>query len=59
MCAFLKLCFVQVMTAGQRVTFEYHGNNYIFTLNQAFVEEQKSSDASERGMISNDTYFCL
>ncbi|XWS12646.1 hypothetical protein CRYUN_Cryun37aG0107900 [Craigia yunnanensis] len=47
----------QVMTAGQKVTFEYHGNNYIFTINQAQVEGQEASNVPERGMISSDTYF--
>ncbi|EOY28241.1 AAA-type ATPase family protein isoform 2, partial [Theobroma cacao] len=47
----------QVMTAGQKVTFEYHGNNYIFTVNQAQVEGQEKANAPERGMISSDTYF--
>ncbi|XVE88047.1 hypothetical protein DITRI_Ditri19aG0037300 [Diplodiscus trichospermus] len=47
----------QVMTAGQKVTFEYHGNNYIFTINQAQLEGQETSTAPERGMISSDTYF--
>ncbi|MBA0695199.1 hypothetical protein Goari_005431, partial [Gossypium aridum] len=47
----------QVMTAGQKVTFEYHGNNYIFTINQAQLEGQETSIVPERGMISNDTYF--
>ncbi|XWS15741.1 hypothetical protein CRYUN_Cryun34aG0027800 [Craigia yunnanensis] len=47
----------QVMTAGQKVTFEYHGNNYIFTINQAQLEGQEASNAPERGMISSDTYF--
>lgn len=42
------------MTVGQRVSFEYHGNNYIFTVNQAVVEEQ---DKSERGILSNETYI--
>lgn len=45
------------MTAGQRVTFEYHGNNYIFTVNQAVVEGQERSGSLERGMITSDTYF--
>ena len=45
------------MTSGQRVTFEYHGNNYIFTVNQAVVEGQKKSSAPERGIICNDTYI--
>ncbi|XP_021902227.1 vesicle-fusing ATPase [Carica papaya] len=47
----------QVMTAGQRVSFEYHGTNYIFTVNQAVVEDQEKSSGIERGMISNDTYI--
>ncbi|XVF87485.1 hypothetical protein PTKIN_Ptkin18bG0123800 [Pterospermum kingtungense] len=47
----------QVMTAGQKVTFEYHGNNYLFKINQAQVEGQETSNAPERGMISSDTYF--
>ncbi|KAF8029964.1 hypothetical protein BT93_E2397 [Corymbia citriodora subsp. variegata] len=47
----------QVMTVGQRVPFEYHGNNYIFTVNQAAVEGRERSNAPERGMISNDTYI--
>ncbi|OWM77456.1 hypothetical protein CDL15_Pgr016853 [Punica granatum] len=46
----------QIMTVGQRVSFEHHGNNYIFTVNQADVEGQVKS-APERGMISNDTYI--
>ncbi|KAH9670888.1 Vesicle-fusing ATPase [Citrus sinensis] len=47
----------QVMTAGQRVVFEYHGNNYIFTVNGAAVEGQEKSNALERGIITNETYF--
>lgn len=46
---------MQVMTAGQRVSFEYHGTNYIFTVNQAVGPEESSS--IERGMISSETYF--
>lgn len=45
------------MTPGQRVTFEYHGNLYIFTVNQANVERQEKSNSIERGMISADTYI--
>ena len=48
---------MQVMTAGQRVSFEHKGINYIFTVNQAAVEGQEKSDALERGMISSDTYI--
>lgn len=44
----------QVMTAGQRVTFEYHGNNYVFTVNQAAVDGLESN---ERGMIAPDTFI--
>ncbi|GMJ14677.1 N-ethylmaleimide sensitive factor [Hibiscus trionum] len=47
----------QVMTVGQKVTFEYHGNNYIFTVSVAQLEGQETSGAPERGMISGDTYF--
>ncbi|KAK9089267.1 hypothetical protein Scep_028349 [Stephania cephalantha] len=48
----------QVMTAGQRVSFEYHGTNYIFTVNQAVVEgKEESKNSLERGMISSDTYI--
>lgn len=48
---------MQVMTAGQRVTFEYHGNGYIFTVNQAVVEGQEKPDSIERGIISTETYI--
>lgn len=47
----------QVMMEGQRVSFEYHGNNYIFTVNHAAVEGQDKSNAPERGIISSDTYI--
>ncbi|XP_065877660.1 vesicle-fusing ATPase [Euphorbia lathyris] len=47
----------QVMTTGQRASFEYHGTNYIFTVNQALVEGRDKSNEVERGMISSDTYF--
>ncbi|KAL0011536.1 hypothetical protein SO802_006644 [Lithocarpus litseifolius] len=47
----------QIMTAGQRVSFEFHGNNYIFTVNQAAIEGQEKSSTIERGMISSDTYI--
>lgn len=47
----------QIMTTGQRVTFEYHGNAYIFTVNQATVEGQEKSKGMERGLISSDTYI--
>ncbi|XP_022870019.1 vesicle-fusing ATPase-like [Olea europaea var. sylvestris] len=48
---------MQIMTPGQRVTFEYHGNLYIFTVNQANVERQEKSNSIERGMMSADTYI--
>ncbi|KAI4299381.1 hypothetical protein L6164_032848 [Bauhinia variegata] len=47
----------QVMTAGQKVLFEYHGNNYSFTVTSASVEGQEKSNSLERGMISHDTYI--
>ncbi|XP_043688342.1 vesicle-fusing ATPase [Telopea speciosissima] len=47
----------QVMTEGQRVSFEYHGNNYIFTVTRANVEGQEKSNGPERGMITSDTYL--
>uniref|UniRef100_A0A0A0LYL6 Vesicle-fusing ATPase n=1 Tax=Cucumis sativus TaxID=3659 RepID=A0A0A0LYL6_CUCSA len=47
----------QIMTAGQRASFEFHGTNYIFTVNQAVVEGRDTSNSVERGMISKDTYF--
>ncbi|GLT51402.1 hypothetical protein SLA2020_248150 [Shorea laevis] len=54
----LKKRFVnQVMTVGQRASFEYHGNNYIFTVNQAVLEGQEKSNGIERGMISKETYI--
>lgn len=45
----------QVLTVGQKVTFEYLGNNFLFTVNQAVIEGQEKSD-SERGLLSADTY---
>ncbi|KAG6754867.1 hypothetical protein POTOM_040667 [Populus tomentosa] len=48
---------LNVMTSGQKVTFEYHGNNYIFTVTQAAVEGREDSKDAERGMISSDTYI--
>ncbi|KAJ4721486.1 vesicle-fusing ATPase-like [Melia azedarach] len=47
----------QVMTSGQKVIFEYHGNNYTFTVNQAVLEGQEKSTLPERGIITNDTFF--
>ncbi|KAK4271558.1 hypothetical protein QN277_020236 [Acacia crassicarpa] len=53
----LKKRFVnQVMTAGQKVLFEYHGNNYSFTVSQAAVEGQEKNSL-ERGMLLDDTYI--
>lgn len=48
---------MQVMTSGQRGAFEYHGNNYVFTVTQATVEGQERSRGIERGMICADTYI--
>lgn len=48
---------MQVMTTGQRVTFEYLGTGYVFTVNQADVEGQQKSSKIERGMLSPDTYI--
>ena len=47
----------QVMTAGQRVSFEFQRNNYIFRVNQVAVAGQEKSSTIERGMISSDTYI--
>ncbi|KAG2312147.1 hypothetical protein Bca52824_023704 [Brassica carinata] len=47
----------QVLTVGQRATFEYHGTNYILTVNRADVEGQNQSNGIERGMLSPDTYI--
>ncbi|CAI0387399.1 unnamed protein product [Linum tenue] len=47
----------QVMSSGQRVTFEYHMTAYIFTVNQVIMKGQENSGDVERGMISNDTSF--
>ncbi|KAG7541976.1 Aspartate decarboxylase-like domain superfamily [Arabidopsis thaliana x Arabidopsis arenosa] len=55
----LKKKFInQVLTVGQRVTFEYHGTNYILTVNRAVIEaDENQTNGIERGMIGNDTYF--
>ncbi|KAH6764278.1 AAA-type ATPase family protein [Perilla frutescens var. frutescens] len=47
----------QIMTTGQRVTFEYHGNGYIFTVNQVTVGVQDKSNVMDRGLIAPDTYI--
>ncbi|KAL6538341.1 hypothetical protein OROGR_012329 [Orobanche gracilis] len=47
----------QVMTTGQRGTLEYHGNGFIFTVNQASVGGQEKSNGIDRGMICSDTYI--
>lgn len=53
----LKQCtLLQVLTVGQKATFEYHGTNYILTVNRADVEGQNQSNGIERGMLSQDTY---
>ena len=48
---------LQVLTVGQKATFEYHGTNYILTVNRADVEGQNQSNGIERGMLSPDTYI--
>ncbi|KAF2578500.1 hypothetical protein F2Q68_00002368, partial [Brassica cretica] len=54
----LKQCtLLQVLTVGQKATFEYHGTNYILTVNRADVEGQNQSNGIERGMLSQDTYI--
>ncbi|KAI8552578.1 hypothetical protein RHMOL_Rhmol06G0277800 [Rhododendron molle] len=47
----------QVMTTGQKFTFEYYGNGFISTVNQAVLEGQEKSKSIERGMISTGTYI--
>ncbi|XP_031494447.1 vesicle-fusing ATPase [Nymphaea colorata] len=47
----------QVMTMGQRVSFEFCGTNYIFTVNQAAVEGREDPNGVERGIISSETYI--
>lgn len=39
------------------MTFEYHGTNYILTVNRADVEGQNQSNGIERGMLCQDTYI--
>ncbi|TMW97063.1 hypothetical protein EJD97_006289, partial [Solanum chilense] len=46
----------QIMTTGQKVTFEYHGNGYIVIVIQATVKGQEKSNV-ERGMVSDDTHI--
>lgn len=48
---------MQVLTMGQRVSFEYCGTNYIFTVSQAVLEGMEDSTTTERGMVSAETYF--
>ncbi|CAI0387858.1 unnamed protein product [Linum tenue] len=52
-----KIFMNQVMSSGQRVTFEYHMTAYIFTVNQVIMKGQENSGDVERGMISIDTSF--
>ncbi|KVI03038.1 AAA+ ATPase domain-containing protein [Cynara cardunculus var. scolymus] len=54
---YMNVTSMQVMTSGQRVTFEYHGSGYIFTVTQVAVEGQEKSDNIERGMLSSDSYI--
>ncbi|KAE8637353.1 hypothetical protein CSA_011903, partial [Cucumis sativus] len=51
------LCLHADNDGRQRASFEFHGTNYIFTVNQAVVEGRDTSNSVERGMISKDTYF--
>ncbi|CAA7061666.1 unnamed protein product [Microthlaspi erraticum] len=54
----LKRKFIaQVLTVGQRATFEYHGTNYVFTVSRAVTEADNLSNGIERGMICEDTYI--
>ncbi|CAH8337600.1 unnamed protein product [Eruca vesicaria subsp. sativa] len=46
-----------VLTVGQKATFEYHGTNYILTVNRADVEGQNQTNGIERGMLCQDTYI--
>nr|AGO67238.1 N-ethylmaleimide sensitive fusion protein [Silene vulgaris] len=46
----------QVLTVGQKITFEYLGNNFLITVNQAVVEGQEHAGI-ERGVLSVDTYI--
>ncbi|KAK9674096.1 hypothetical protein RND81_12G211100 [Saponaria officinalis] len=53
----LKRRFIdQVLTVGQKATFEYLGNNFIITVNQAAVEGLENAGI-ERGLLSADTYI--
>lgn len=45
------------MTAGQKVLFEFQGNNYSFTVREATVEGRGKSNSIERGIILEDTFF--
>lgn len=45
------------MTTGQKVSFEFCGTNYIFTVNQALLEGQVDAKGLDRGIISTETYF--
>ncbi|MQM22032.1 hypothetical protein Taro_055079, partial [Colocasia esculenta] len=48
----------QVMTVGQKISFELYGTIYISTANQALVEGGvEKSKTLERGMISEETYI--
>lgn len=49
--------YLQVMTSGQRVPFEFYGTNYVFTVNQALLEGQENSTPLDRGFLSSDTYI--
>ncbi|KAK1308025.1 Vesicle-fusing ATPase [Acorus calamus] len=46
----------QVLTVGQRASFEFCGINYVFTVSQAVVEGLDSK-TSERGLVCSETYI--
>lgn len=50
-------CCLQVMTVGQKATFEFCGTNYIFTVNRATIADTENSKGLERGMLATDTYI--
>ncbi|KAL5989874.1 hypothetical protein ACLOJK_010769 [Asimina triloba] len=52
MCIRLK----EVMKRGQRVSFEYCGVNYIFTVSQTAVENEEGMN---QGMVSTETYLIV
>ncbi|BBN13040.1 hypothetical protein MPTK1_6g00320 [Marchantia polymorpha subsp. ruderalis] len=47
----------QVLTVGQKVTFEYVGTNYTFCVNQTLLEGNSGNDDSTRGILTSETHF--